>query len=247
MGAVWLGRDTVLGREVALKRIGMMPGATAPDLAARGAGGAPGRAAQPSPRGGGLRPGDRGRGDLARHGVRRGGHPQRADRARRRPHPRRGRPAGPAGGRRPRRRPRGRDRPPRREALQHDGHAPGGREADRLRDRPGGGRRLAHPDRARHRLPGLPGARGGLRGDRPRGLGRLVARRHALPRPRRPHAVRREREPDGRPLPDRARGAAPARRRRLARARARAHDDPRPGRSAGRWRRCATSSTRAAP
>ncbi len=32
MGAVWLGRDTVLGREVAMKRIGMMPGATAPDL-----------------------------------------------------------------------------------------------------------------------------------------------------------------------------------------------------------------------
>ena len=32
MGSVWLGRDTVLGREVALKRIGMMPGATSPDL-----------------------------------------------------------------------------------------------------------------------------------------------------------------------------------------------------------------------
>ena len=32
MGAVWLGRDTVLGREVALKRIGLMPGATSPDL-----------------------------------------------------------------------------------------------------------------------------------------------------------------------------------------------------------------------
>ena len=47
MGAVWLGRDTVLGREVALKRIGMMPGATAPDLAARRARGPAGRAAQP--------------------------------------------------------------------------------------------------------------------------------------------------------------------------------------------------------
>ncbi|HEX3296438.1 MAG TPA: serine/threonine-protein kinase [Nocardioides sp.] len=32
MGAVWLGRDTVLGREVALKRIGLMPGAESPDL-----------------------------------------------------------------------------------------------------------------------------------------------------------------------------------------------------------------------
>jgi serine/threonine protein kinase len=33
MGAVWLGRDEVLGRSVALKRIGMSPGAHAPDLA----------------------------------------------------------------------------------------------------------------------------------------------------------------------------------------------------------------------
>jgi serine/threonine protein kinase len=32
MGAVWLGRDTVLGRDVALKRIGLMPGASSPDL-----------------------------------------------------------------------------------------------------------------------------------------------------------------------------------------------------------------------
>jgi serine/threonine protein kinase len=32
MGAVWLGRDIVLGREVALKRIGLMPGAVSPDL-----------------------------------------------------------------------------------------------------------------------------------------------------------------------------------------------------------------------
>jgi eukaryotic-like serine/threonine-protein kinase len=32
MGAVWLGRDTVLGRVVALKRVGLMPGAESPDL-----------------------------------------------------------------------------------------------------------------------------------------------------------------------------------------------------------------------
>lgn len=32
MGAVWLGRDEVLGRAVAMKRIGMTPGADSPDL-----------------------------------------------------------------------------------------------------------------------------------------------------------------------------------------------------------------------
>ena len=32
MGAVWLGRDEVLGRAVAMKQIGMMPGGTTPDL-----------------------------------------------------------------------------------------------------------------------------------------------------------------------------------------------------------------------
>ena len=33
MGAVWLGLDEVLGRQVALKRVGMTPGVTTPDLA----------------------------------------------------------------------------------------------------------------------------------------------------------------------------------------------------------------------
>ena len=33
MGAVWVGRDELLGREVALKKIGMSPGADLPDLA----------------------------------------------------------------------------------------------------------------------------------------------------------------------------------------------------------------------
>lgn len=32
MGAVWLGRDDVLGRHVALKRVGMAPGGSSPDL-----------------------------------------------------------------------------------------------------------------------------------------------------------------------------------------------------------------------
>jgi eukaryotic-like serine/threonine-protein kinase len=32
MGTVWLGRDTVLGRDVALKRVGVVPGGSAPDL-----------------------------------------------------------------------------------------------------------------------------------------------------------------------------------------------------------------------
>ena len=32
MGAVWLGRDEVLGRAVAIKRVGVMPGGSSPDL-----------------------------------------------------------------------------------------------------------------------------------------------------------------------------------------------------------------------
>ena len=56
MGAVWLGRDEVLGRVVALKRVGAMPGGSSPDLRARRARGPDRRAAQPPACGGGLRP-----------------------------------------------------------------------------------------------------------------------------------------------------------------------------------------------
>ena len=43
MGAVWLGRDTVLGREVALKRIGLLAGGTRPTSREPSGGPAPAR------------------------------------------------------------------------------------------------------------------------------------------------------------------------------------------------------------
>ena len=96
-----------------------------------------------------------------------------------------------AGGRRAGRRPRGRDRAPRREAVEHPGHRRRPGEAVRLRHRPRRGGRLAHPDRPGHRLPRLPRARGRVRQLGHRRQRRLVARRDAVPRARR--AARRTR------------------------------------------------------
>ena len=63
------------------------------------------------------------------------------------------------------------------------------------------------------------------------GRRRVVPRRHGVPRPGRHAAVRGRRQPDGRPLPDRARGAAAPGERRLAGRAARQHHDQGPGRS----------------
>ena len=157
----------------------------------RPARGAPGRRHQPPARGVDPRPGQ-GRGLLlARHGARRGTHARRGHRGR-------GAAAPSARGRhhRPGRRAlveaeQGRDRAPRRQAEQHHGRRRRPREARRLRHRPVGQRRGTDEDRAGHRLPRLHRPRGRVRVAGDRGERRVVARRHALPRARRPGAARR--------------------------------------------------------
>ena len=57
MGAVWLARDEVLGRDVAIKRIGMVPGGGSPDLERAEREARLAARAQPPARRRGLRPG----------------------------------------------------------------------------------------------------------------------------------------------------------------------------------------------
>ena len=215
-GVVWLGRDEVLGREVALKRLGFNPGGGSPDLE---------RAEREARLAARLNhPHVVAVYDLVQDGddqwlvmeyvagetlaalVKREG-PLRPDQA------------GDdhrAGGRRTGRRARRGHRPPRRQAVEHPGDARRTGEAVRLRHRPGAGRRVADPDRPGDRLAGVPRPRGRLRQDRHRGERRVVARGDALPRAGRPSAVRRRRQRARRALPDRARGAAAADERRVA-------------------------------
>ena len=185
MGAVWLARDEILGRDVAIKRIGTAPGGESADLE---------RAEREARLAARLNhPHVVAVFDLITEDderwlvmeyvegvtlsalVRRDGAltPDQAA------------PLHPAGGRRPDRRARRRDRAPRREAVEHPRHRGRAGEALGLRHRPRRGGRLADPDRSGHRLPRLPRARGGVRADGDGRQRRLVARRHAVPRPRR--------------------------------------------------------------
>ena len=235
MGAVWRGTDQTLGRTVALKRIGIAPGGGTPDVQ---------------------------RAEREARLAARLNHPHvvavfdlvddEADqqwmvmehvegtnlseivRANGALPPDQVAPDPGAGRRRPGRRARRRDRAPRREAVQHPGHPRRQREADRLRDRPHRGGRGADPDRAGHRLPGVPRARGRDRAAGHRGERRVVARRDAVPRADRQAAVRGRRQRDGRALPDRQRGAAATGQRRLAGAAAGGHDGQGPAQRGGR-------------
>ena len=248
MGAVWRGRDEVLGRDVALKRIGVAPGGMQPRPRC-----AP--SARPSSPPGSTTPTSsrsstwssraasqqwlvmeyvegtnlaelvRDDGPLGPTRPRRSWR-QAAERA----------------GRRARRR----HRAPRREAVQHPGHARRPGEALRLRDRPHRGRRLAHPDRAGDRLAGVPLPRGRLGPAGDAGQRRVVA---GAPRSStRSRATRRTRSATT--CSARSTGSCTrsrrAARRRLARPGARGHDDADPA-TAGRWRRCRTSSPAARP
>ncbi len=165
---------------------------------------------------------------MAGDGVRRGHRPGRDDPPTWPARPRRHRADPRPGRQRAGRRARRRDRAPRREALQHPGDARGPGEAVRLRHRAHRDRPGADPDRAGDRLAGVPLPRGGLRAAGDARQRCLVVGRHALPRAGGPPAVPGRRQPAGRALPDRARGAAALRGCRLAGAGTRGDDDSRP-------------------
>ena len=163
MGAVWLGRDEVLGRQVALKRIGLLPGADKADLARAE------REARLSARLNHphvvsvfdfVADDDSDARWLVMEYVDGTTLAQVIRSGRRTPLPRRRGPAAPAGGRRTRRRARGRHPAPGREAVQHPRRPDLAAEAHRLRHRPDRGGRLPHPDRSAHRVAGVPRSRG---------------------------------------------------------------------------------------
>ena len=227
MGAVWLADDQVLGREVAVKRIGQFHDGTSPDLM---------RAQREAKLAAKLNHphvvavfdfvSERDEQWLVMEHVDGADLAVLAEHVRR-PAARRGRGAARAGRRRPGRRPRGGHRAPGRQAVQRAGDPRRHREARGLRHRPGA--RLDDDGvRSGVGVAGVPRARGGVRPSRHRGQRRLVARRDAVPGPHRPAAVRHLRQRPVGHVPHRARGTAPPARPRVARRSARDHDGHRP-------------------
>ena len=212
MGAVWLADDQVLGREVAVKRVGQFHDGTSPDLM---------RAQREAKLAAKLNHphvvavfdfvSEQDEQWLVMEHVDGADLAVLAEHVRR-PAAGRSRGAARPGRRRPRRRPRGRHRAPRRQAVQRAGDPRRHREAGGLRHRPGA--RLDDDGvRSGLGLTGVPRARGGVRPSGHRGQRRLVARRDALPGPHRPAAVRHLRQRPVGHVPHRARGAAPPARR----------------------------------
>ena len=241
MGSVWLATDRLLGRTVAVKRVGLLPGRSSLDL----------QRAEREARLAAMvnHPHVVAVFDLVPEGDHQWLVMEYVEgltlaaliATEGAVSPRARRPADRAGGRRAGGRTRGRDRAPRRQALEHLGHPGRTGEAHRLRDRPGGGGR--DPDRDGHGdgITGLPGSRSGLRGDGDPRERRLVDGRHGVPRPRRQTAVRHLRERPGDAVQDRARRAASAPAGRPVRSRAGSHDGQATPARGGRCVRCATS------